>query len=75
MVAGQRTGHCRDGPALSRGALPNQDTDGGWLGTGGGCGVQLRGGFSQGRALRPAAVQGEEPAMCGQVCVCVSVLY
>ena len=73
MVAGQRTGHCRDGPALSRGALPNQDTDSGWLGTGGGCRVQLRGGFSQGRGLRSAAVPGEEPAVCGQVCVCVCV--
>ena len=74
MVTGERTGHCRDGPALSRGALPNQDTDGGWLGTGGGCRVQLRGGFSQG-GLRPAAVPGEESAVCGQVCVCVCLYY
>ena len=67
MVSGQGAGDCRDGPAVSGGAVPHQDTHGGWLGAGGGCWVQLCGRVEEGGGLCGAAVQGAEPALCGQV--------
>ena len=67
MVSGQGAGDCRDGPAVSGGAVPHQDTHGSWLGAGGGCRVQLCGGVEERGGLCGVAVQGAEPALCGQV--------